>query len=218
MKFPSKLNLLRGTRFAWLLPLTWMILRTAAIATPTTIEVFLHHRFGARSGGALLRAFILLIVVCALSMHAGNPVMIPLFPGFVFAYAMAAAGQWLTGRFLPNERVHSYSTGEPWPIWRQVPVEVTTVQRYLEPALACLAACFVSIFDSALAHWIFAASIALFIKEQILRSQLRTRRLDALDNRAESEHFAPRTRAENENFVEAREAPPRPQIRPRFRP
>lgn len=213
MKFPSKLNPLRGTRFAWLLPLTWAIVRAAAIAAPTTIEVFLHHRFGARSGGALFKAFILLIVVCAASMHTEARVLIPLFPGFVFAYAMAATGQWVTGRFLPNERVHSYSTGEPWPVWRRVPVEITTVQRYLQPTLACIVACFVSLFDSGLAHWIFTASIALFIKEQVLRARLRTRRLDALDNRAESEHFAPRTRADNENFVEARPAPPRPHPR-----
>jgi integrase len=39
----------------------------------------------------------------------------------------------------PPERIHSYSSGEPWPLWRQVPVATTTVQRYLEPALCFLA-------------------------------------------------------------------------------
>ncbi len=55
MRFPPALNILRGTQFAWVLPFVWTMLTGAAVAAPTTIEVFLHHRFGGRSGKALLK-------------------------------------------------------------------------------------------------------------------------------------------------------------------
>lgn len=129
---------------------------------------------------------------------------------------IVASCHWLTSRCRPTEQIHSYSTGEPWPLWRQIPLETATVQRYLEPALCCLFALVVTLLDSALARWLFIAAIALFVKEQVLRSQLRTRRLDAFDNRAETERLAPRARPENETFVETRPAPPRPD-RPRRR-
>jgi len=210
MKLPPALNPLRRTKLSWLLPFAWAIVRCAAIAAPTTIEVFLHHRFGARSGKALLKGFLVLLVVFAAARHDGAPATVPLFPGFLFGYMILAIGHWLTGRIRPTEQIHSYSAGEPWPLWRQVPVDTTTVQRYLEPALCCLIACVVLLLDSALAHWLFLAALALFIKEQVLRSQIRTRQLDAFDNRAETQRLAPRVRAENETFVEARPAPPRP--------
>jgi hypothetical protein len=180
-----------------------------------TIEVFLHHRFGARSGNALLKGFLLLLFVSAASVHGYPPAAVPLFPGFVFGYVVIAIGHWLTSRCRRTDDIHSYSSGVPWPLWHQVPVGTTTVQRYLEPVLCCLFACVVSFFDSPLAHWLFIAAIALFVREQLLRSRLRTRRLDAFDSRAETEQLAPRHRAENEPFVEARPAPPQPNRRPR---
>jgi hypothetical protein len=210
MKFPAALNPLRRTRFAWLFPFAWAIVQCAAIATPTTIEVFLHHRFGSRSGKALLKGFLLLLVVSATTMHSDPPAAVPLFPGFLFAYVICAFGHWLTSRRQAAEQIHSYSSGDPWPLWRQVPFETATIQRYIEPALCCLITSVVLLLDSALAHWLFIAAIALFIKEQVLCAQMRTRRLDAFDNRAESERLAPRARAENEPFVEARPAPPHP--------
>jgi hypothetical protein len=82
MKFPPALNPLRRTKFAWLPSFVWAIVRCAAIAAPTTIEVFLHHRFGARSGKALLKGFLLLVVVFAVSLQGSPPAPVPLFPGF----------------------------------------------------------------------------------------------------------------------------------------
>jgi len=208
MKFPPALNPLRGTRLAWLMPLSWEIVKSAAVAAPTTIEVFLHHRFGARSGQALLKGFLLLLVVCVLSMHGDLQATVPLFPGYLLAYIIIALGHWLTSQSRHAEQTHSYSSGEPWPLWRELPLETTTVQQYLEPALCCLIACLVLLLDVALAHWLFLAAIALFVKEQVRRARLRIRRLDAFDNRAETERLAPRPRAEGEPFVEARPAPP----------
>jgi hypothetical protein len=208
MKYPPALNPLRGTRFAWLLPFVWTILTGAAVSAPTTIEVFLHHRFGGRTGKALLKGFLLLLVVCALSLHGDLQAAVPLFPGYLFAYAIAAIGQWLTSRSRLAEQTHSHSSGEPWPLWRELPFASTTVQQYFEPVLCCLITCVVLLFDSALAHWLFLAAIALFIKAQLRRARLRTRRLDAFDNRSETERLAQPTRAAGEAFVEARPAPP----------
>jgi len=192
------------------MPLAWAILEGAAIAAPTTIEVFLHHRFGARSGKALLKAFLLLLVVYLVSVHGGPPASVPLFPGFLFAYIIVATGHWLTSRFRPIQHIHSHSTGEPWPLWRQLRVETATVQRYFEPALCGLIAAIVAPLDPALGYWLFLATLALFIKEQVSRARRRARRLDALDSRIETERLTPRERPEDDAFVEARPAPPRP--------
>lgn len=210
MNFPAALNPLRRTQFAWLLPLTWAILQCAAKAMPTTIEVFLHHRFGSRSGKALLQGFILLLVVSVTLAQSDNRASIRLFPLFIFAYTIAAMAHWLTAQQRPaTEQIHSYSTGEPWPFWRRAPAVTTTVQQYLEPALCCVIGFAILILDSSLAHWLFISAIALFIKEQVIRTQLRTRQLDAFDNRFETRRLAPRGRADNEAFVEARPAPAR---------
>jgi hypothetical protein len=208
MRFPPALNPLRGTQFAWVLPFVWSILTSVAVAAPTTIEVFLHHRFGGRSGKALLKGFFILLVLCVLTFHGDLQATVPLFPGYLFAYAIAAVGQWLTSRSRQAEQIHSHSSGEPWPLWRELPFATTTIQQYFEPALCWLIACVVLRFDSALAHWLFIAIIALFIKAQLRRSRLRTRRLDASDNRSETERLAQPTRAAGEAFVEARPAPP----------
>lgn len=208
MKFPPALNPLRGTQIAWLTPLSWAILECAAVATPTTIEVFLHHRFGARSGQALLKGFLLLLFVCALSRHSDLQATVPLFPVYLFAYIVIAAGHWFISQFRQGDQIHSYSSGEPWPFWRELPLDTTTVKQYLEPVLCCLIACLVLLLDPVLACWFSVAAIALFIKAQVQRAGLRTRRLDAIDNRVETERLVPRPRAEGETFVEARPAPP----------
>ena len=208
MKLPPALDPLRGTRFAWLTPLAWAIVKSAALAAPTTVEVFLHHRFGARSGKALVKGFLLLLVVCLLSKQGDLQATVPLFPGYLIAYMIIAFAHWLTSQSRHAEQTHSYSSGEPWPLWRELPLEMTTVKQYLEPALCCLIACLTLLLDPVLAHWLFLAAIALFVKEQMSRAHSRTRRLDAFDNRAETERLAPRPRAEAETFVEARPAPP----------
>ena len=209
MKLPTWLNPLRGTTFAWLVPFTWAVIKFAAKAAPTTIEVFLHHRFGARTGQALLKGFLLLFVISAIAEYAGRSAAVHLFPMFLFAYVVAALGHWIISqRSRQTEHIHSYLHGEPWPFWEVVPVETTTVQQYLEPACCCMIASVVFLIDPALAHWLFFATIALFVKEQMLRAELRTRRLDSFDNRIETERLSPRARPENEPFVEARAAPP----------
>jgi hypothetical protein len=85
----------------------------------------------------------------------------------------------------------------------------TTVQKYVEPGLCIFVAGIVALFDPSLAHWLCIASAALFIKVQVRYAQLHRHHLDALDGRAETTERAPRARADNDNFVEARPAPPR---------
>jgi hypothetical protein len=213
MNFPPALNPLRGTSFAWLFPLTWKIVKSAASAAPITLEVFLHHRFGARSGKSFVKAFLLLVFIAATSMRSRPTAIVPLFPGFLFAYVIAAFCHWPISQGQQSEQIHSFSSGEPWLIWQRLPVSTTVVKRYFEPALCFLISCVISILDFALGHWLLLASIALFIKGQVLRARLRARRLDAFDNRAETERLAPRARPESEPFVEARPAPPPPRPR-----
>src|ERR1051325_6422816 len=105
MKFPSFLNPFRKTAFAWLFPFTWEVIKAAATAAPITLEVFLHHRFGVRTGKALLKGLILVLVFFALVSRADPPVSVPLFPGYVFGYMLAAFGQWLSARNRRDERI-----------------------------------------------------------------------------------------------------------------
>lgn len=208
MKYPPKLNPLRGTQIAWLIPLSWAILECAAVSAPTTVEVFLHHRFGARSGQALLKGFLLLVFVCIVSGHSDLQATLPLFPVYLIAYIGTGTGHWFISQFRQADQIHSYSSGEPWPFWRELPLGTTTVQQFLEPALCYLIAWLVVLLDPVLAIWICVAAFALLIKAQVNRARSRTRRLDATDNRVETERLVPRPRAEGETFVEARPAPP----------
>jgi hypothetical protein len=214
MRLPHYLNPLRGTRFVWLIPFIWAILKFAAMAAPSTVEVFLHHRFGARCGKALLKGFLLLSVLTVISTQSEPSNVGRLFPHFLFDYSILATGHWLTSRGQrPAEHVYSYLHGEPWPFWSSVPVSTAIVQRYVEPVLCCLVGSAVSHFDTSLGSWILLAGIALFVKEQVIRARLRTRQLDALDNRVETERMAPRPQVENEEFVDAGPATPRPHRR-----
>jgi hypothetical protein len=172
---------------------------------------FSFNRFGARSGFALLKGFLLLVVISAALMHGTSPATIPLLPGFVAAYVIVAICQWLSSqRNQPTEQIHSYSSGEPWPLWEQIPVDIIIIERYLEPVTCCLIGLAVLIFDGALARWLFLAALTLFVKGQVGRARRRTRQLDGVDNKIEAEHRAPRPHTENEAFVEARLAPPPP--------
>ena len=209
MNLPRALNPLKSTRFEWLFPFTLKLLKVGAMTAPTCVEVFLHHRFGARTGKGFLKAFILLLVLLAISRLKTLAPRVDLFPAFVIAYAAAATCQWITSRVRPPEGMHSYSNGEPWPIWHEIPINPVVVQRYVEPALVCFIAWVVQLFDPFLGCLLFVAAIGLFVKEQMLRAEIRTRHFDALDNRIEAGRLVPRTRADSGAFVEAREAPPR---------
>lgn len=209
MNYPHALNPLRGTRHAWLFPFAWAVIKCAAVTAPVTLEVFLHHRFGARTGKNLIKGFLLLLVIAPLFKSVFPGTAVPLFAGFIFAYVIAAICQWLSSRFgEENEHIDSYTNGTPWPLWQQFPFAATTIERFLEPALCFLVALVVLFLDPPLAHWLFVASIALFIKAHVRQTQLRTHQLDSLDSRRNTTQNAPRHRAENDAFVEARPAPP----------
>jgi hypothetical protein len=198
----------------WIFAFVWQIMKGAALAVPTTVEVFLHHRFGVRSGGALVKGFLLLLAVGVMPPPEPHA-RIRLFPAFLVVYVIAVFGHWLTSLTRPQGgAVHSYSTGEPWPVWGGVSVETTTVERYLEPALCFLFGVTFWRIDLLLSYWAFLAGGALFIRGQVRRFQARTRQLDALDSRMETREMAPRVQDENETFVEARPAPPRTIRRP----
>lgn len=210
MKYPPSLNPLRGTQLAWLLPLTWALFRCAAITAPVTLEVFLHRNFGARTGGNLLRGFFLLLIVTPILRGAFGDAWVPVFPLFIVGYVAFAVGHFIHSRnAAANEHMHSFQNGEPAPCWDGWSLNRQTVRCWVEPAYCILLSLIVMPFDSALAVWIGFATLSLFIREQWHYLHLRTQQLDALDGRLESTERAPRPRAENEAFVEARPAPPR---------
>jgi hypothetical protein len=218
MRFPPALNPLRKTRFAWLVPFSWNLMEAAARAAPITLEVFLHHHFGVRTVGMLLKGFLLLVIICFLSLITDPRPAFALFPGYVLGYAIIATGHWLTSRLhRDREHVHSYLCGEPWPVWQVLPLAGTTVKRYVEPLLCFIFSFLVAPLDSGFAHWVRLAAMALFVKEQIIRVCLRTRQLDTMDNRAEAHEAAPRPRQERNTFVEARPAPTPPRRPPQQR-
>jgi hypothetical protein len=210
MKFPAALNPLRGTKFKWVIPFAWATLKYVAITAPITIEVFLHHRFGARSGILLLKGFAVVATVVILSTQSTRPDCAPLFPGFLFSYTVLSIAHWLGRDSLERQHpVRSYSSGEPWPFWRHLPFGTYTIKRYIEPALITLIALILSSLDHSLGCWLLFSAIALFVQEQCLRHQIRTRQWDAIDSRVEANIFAPpRPGEENEEFVDARPAPP----------
>ena len=205
MKYPPALNPFRGTKFAWFFPLIWALLQSAAVTAPVTLEVFLHHRFGARSGKALLKGLILLLAIY-LSVPSSEA---PLFGWYVLSYAALALAQWLDSHQNAYEGIHSYRTGEPYEFWLRITFSSTIVRCVLEPLLCCLGAFVVGSFDVTLACWVWVAAFALSIKEQVLYFRRHNRQLDALDSRVEAHELAPpRARSDNETFVEARPAPP----------
>lgn len=217
MNFPNALNPLRGTSQAWLLPFTWRLLQGAVKAAPVTVEVFLHHRFGARSGPKLFMGLLLLLVAKS-GFGLSHPRPVPLFEGFLFAYVVAAICQWLSARFgAHGEHVHSYHTGQPWPLWQQLPLARSTIQRYVEPVLCYFMAWFIFTMDAALGHWLFLAATALLLQEWFRSAEMRTHHLDGLDSRVDNTERAPAVRTEPEHFVEARPAP-RHRITPRPTP
>jgi len=213
MNFASFLKLVREPSFKSHLRLAWEIAKAVVVAVPTTVEVFLHRGFGTRTAGSFAKGLVILIAVFLIP-PSKSPAIIPLFPGFVFAYVIVAIGQWLTSRFgMPVGEIHSHSMGRPWPIWERVPVATSTVHRYFEPALCWLFAFVLSALDPSLSTWLVIAGGALFIKGQLRRIETRSRQLDTLDDRTEAHETTPRARPENETFVEARPAPPRGQHR-----
>lgn len=83
--------------------------------------------------------------------------------------------------------IHSFSTGRPLEFWRFIRASDTTLQRYVQPAACLLVALGLSRWDLALAWWIGAASVAVFVEEQLARLQMRRRVLDTIDGRIESQ-------------------------------
>ncbi len=206
MKFPAWLNPLRRTKFHWLLPFTWRAIEWIATNAPITLEVFLHHRFGGRSGLLLAKGFILLLAILLLT-DICRP-RVSLLPGFVLAYSVLSIAHWLS-RADQQQRIHSYSSGEPWPFWHNVSIQFSTIQRFIEPLLASCAGLVLLLVDNRLGAWLLFAAMSLFIREQWRWHQIRTRQWDALDSRANANTFGPPNRTEDETFEEVRPAPPR---------
>ncbi len=221
MKYPPALNPLRRTQFSWLLPLTWALIECAAVTLPITVEVFIHRRFGVRTGKALLKGFVLLYLVYLPVSDINLPRRpFPIYGWFVFAYAVMALWRWAESQREQPEGVHSYSTGEPLAFWQQLGVPTEVANSVIELIPYVIVAGFISFFDPLVTLFMFTAGFAFCVQELVRDCRIQNRQLDAADSRAESQQLTPRhQQIDREPFVEVQPATPRQNAqRPRGQP
>lgn len=171
-----------------------MIVRGTMYLLSLNLLVFLRRGFGERMTGDLCVAcgfawgcFWLLATARAwFSPQLPQPLLTPFFLDALFALtACHLVGIWLRRR--KPATIHSFATGRPLGFWRILRVSDLTLQRYVQPTLCGLAALALSRWDQALAYLIGAASMAVFVEEQLARFGMRRRVLDSIDGRIESQ-------------------------------
>jgi drug/metabolite transporter superfamily protein YnfA len=172
----------------------WMIMRGASYLLSLNLLVFLRRGFGERMAGDLCIAcgfawFCFWLFDTARGWACCGIVPTRLVPFFLYALtavtACHGAGIWL--RRKKPATIHSFGTGVPLGAWRVVRASDLTLQRYVQPPCCFLFALGLSRWDRALAYWIGAASLAVFVEEQLARFGMRRRVLDTIDGRIESQ-------------------------------
>lgn len=171
-----------------------MIVRGTSYLLSLNLLVFLRRGFGERMAGDLCVACGF-AWGCSWLMAAARSWTCPpspqplLIPFFLYALSVLTAchlaGIWL--RRKKPATVHSHATGCPLGPWRILRVSDVTLQRYVEPTACLLAAVGLARWDRVLAWWIGAASVAVFVEEQLARFGMRRRVLDSIDGRIESQ-------------------------------
>ncbi|MBU6401006.1 MAG: hypothetical protein KGS61_11855 [Verrucomicrobia bacterium] len=148
-----------------------------------SVEVALHRNFGRRYLPRLL-AGTFFCTVCAAAAPRPSTLtglwVLGLYALVAFHAVCVYARQ---GVVVP----HSFSAGEPWPLWRRIPWSETAVQRFGEPALCALIGLLVMPLVPFLAGWLVSAGLALLVKGQICRIEESRRVLDAMDARHEAQ-------------------------------
>lgn len=171
-----------------------MVLRGTIYLLSLNLLVFLRRSFGERVVGDMCVACGL-PCVCFWFYVSARRHLFPLLPeprlSALFIHTLSTLiachilGIWL--RRKKPTAIHSLSTGIPFGFWRFIRASDATLQRYVQPVVCMLAALGLSRWDKALAYWIGAASLAVFMEEQLSRLGMRRRVLDSIDSRIESQ-------------------------------
>ena len=171
-----------------------MILRGTAYLVSLNLLVFLRRQFGERMVCDLCVAFgcswfcskIYTVLRIRFFPNMPEPRLAPFF-----LHALAGLTAWhlvcIWWRTNRSAIVHSFSRGRPMRLWLVLRVSEPTIERYVQPCACALLACGLWPWDRALACWIGAASVAVFVEEQLARIRARTRVLDTIDGRIESQ-------------------------------
>lgn len=169
----------------WALPSAKLVWRLMAVSA----ELLCRHSFGHRYKAALIGSFGLALVYGAL-----NSAACPHHPSRYFGVYL-----WLhfillcvhfAGPFRRHAHpLHSYSTGQSWPLWGRLPIAPNVVQLVGEPVLVVLLGALFYPVDIALSVWLQIAGLSLFAKELIGQWRQRNRLLDTLDARVDGERL-----------------------------
>lgn len=110
---------------------------------------------------------------------------------FIFGFIAAALFHryeiWLKNR--EGERWHTRYDGQPLPFFRIVPLDEYAIKMYFEPVLGLLLAWIIGslgLMKPATVNYLYIASVALFIKGQVVQGQRRSVYLDAFDHQIEA--------------------------------
>lgn len=171
-----------------------VLLRGSMYLLALSLLVFLRRQFGERVAGDLCVACGLswANVWCYSTLRAyilpGLPE--PVLVSFVLYALTALTAYHLASMWLRREKpaeTHTYATGAPFRVWQRLSVSDAALRRYVQPCACALVAAGISRIDSVLAIWLVAASLAVFVEEQLARVQMRKRVLDMIDGRIDSQ-------------------------------
>jgi hypothetical protein len=170
----------------------WPVVVFLVQAWATSVEVFLHRRFGERYLGVQAAAILLLIpVYCLAWPHQDLQPMI----GFLLFYVLMCAIHRIDGLAsrLRGMRCHSYYTGWPHLMGLLKRANEVTVKRYAEPLLVLGIGYFIRGGNPPLGTYLIGSSLCLFLSVTLSEEQSRQRALDlndaVIDQQQVSERF-----------------------------
>jgi hypothetical protein len=183
---------------------------------PPGLEVFLHGGFGERYalrlGGSLALFWLYrkcALMVASIAGSEAERAFLDIHGIGLLVAAVVHLFAMCVRRFRQIGELHSRSSGTPWPIWEQLALPEWFTVGFIEPAIGFAVALVIRPHASALALWLEASSVALFVKTHLSRFSHRRNLLDALDARMEGrqlsnriqERLSPRGQAANTFFV-----------------
>jgi hypothetical protein len=166
------------------------------------VEVFLHRKFGVRGHGLFITIQLcaVAIVVCWAGINHDPPAGL-----FCIASAVLAVYHRIEAVRSEMRGVvrHSYSNGEPLPIWAWLArivqafgidpsrfITASLICRFYEPALVLALGLVMRSVSQALGTYLLACSVALFIKNLIVHNRLLNMKRDQIDARIMSSWLA----------------------------
>jgi len=169
-----------------------LLLRGTSYLLALSLLVFLRRGFGERVAGDLCIACALCWCCYFLRVALGR--LTSARNEDVLAFPLLCAMSLLVGYHLATmwrrrgepAVVHSYATGRPFRYWQYLGCTDLTLQRYVQPSVCFVVALGLSRLGSAVPYWMAAASLTVFVEEQLARFQMRRRVLDVIDGRIDS--------------------------------